>query len=264
MPSMAEHESNEVVKMLMLGNSGGGKTGALAALVNAGLRLRVLDFDNGLSVLKGYVTDKSRLSSHIHFVTLRDTLKLQGQKIGIVKGDAFQRAMDALDGGKKATELWGEDFGPVTSWGSDTVLVLDTLALAGKASLQMVLQMNGKGFSQPEIQHYGTAMDNIEKLLDILTSSAVGCHVIVNTHTATPEGQTIPLPEALGSKLSPKVGKFFDNMLSVSLSGNARTIKTKRDGLIALKSAMPLDDSYPIETGLASIFKKLTGKAALA
>ncbi len=268
MPSFEQHESREVVKLLNLGNSGSGKTGAVACLVDAGLKIRALDFDNGLGVLGGYVKDKKKLVENVHYITLRDKMKLTGSRIGIQKGDAFQRAMDALDGGPKAAKLWGTDdkpldFGPVTSWGSDVVLLLDTLALAGKASLQMVMAANGKGFSQPEIQHYGTAMDNIEKLLDILTSDAVKCHVIVNTHTATPEGQTIPLPEALGSKLSPKVGKFFDNMFSTSLTAGKRTIKTKKDGLIACKSAIPLDEAYPIEDGLLSIFKKLTGKASL-
>lgn len=268
MPSFENHESKRVVKLLNLGNSGAGKTGAVACLIDAGLKVRALDFDNGLGVLGGYVKDKALLASNVHFVTLRDKMKLTGSRIGIQKGDAFQRAMDALDGGPKAAKLWGTDeapvdLGPVTSWGEDVVLLLDTLALAGKASLQMVMAANGKGFSQPELQHYGTAMDNIEKLLDMLTSDAVGCHVIVNTHTSTPEGQTIPLPEALGSKLSPKVGKFFDNMFSTSLTAGQRTIKTKKDGLIACKSAIPLDDTYPLDGGLVSIFKKLTGKTVL-
>lgn len=263
MPSMTSHESNKVVKLLQLGPSGGGKTGSVCSLIDAGLRVRFLDFDNGLGPIKGYVKDKSKLEN-VHFVTLRDTLRLTGSRIGIQKADAFQQGMDALDGGEKGKKLWGADLGPVTSWGDDCVLVLDTLALAGKASLQMVMQMNGKGFAQPELQHYGVAMDNIEKLLDIITSSAVGCHVIVNTHTSKAEGDPIPHPEALGSKLGPKVGKFFDNMVSVSKTGAARTIKTKSDGLITCKTAIPLDDTYPLETGMATIFKKLTGKEKLA
>jgi hypothetical protein len=262
MPSMADHESNAIVKALLLGNSGAGKTGALVSLIDAGLKVRVLDFDNGVSVL-GRAKNKDFLRDNVHYVTLRDKMKLQASKIGIQKADAFQRAMDALDGGSKGAALWGKDFGPVTDWGSDCVLVVDTLALAGKASLQMVMQLNGKGFSQPELQHYGTAMDNIEKLLDIITSDAVGCHVIVNTHTATAEGSPIPVPEALGSKLGPKVGKFFDNMLSVSLTSGARTIKTVKDGLIVCKTAKPLKETYPLETGLADIFRDLTGKKEL-
>jgi Tfp pilus assembly pilus retraction ATPase PilT len=51
MPSMLDHESNELVKILVAADSGSGKTGSLASLVDAGFNLRILDFDNGLSVL---------------------------------------------------------------------------------------------------------------------------------------------------------------------------------------------------------------------
>ena len=61
MPSMDQHESNHLVKIMIAADSGSGKTGSLAALVEAGFNVRVLDFDNGLSVLKGYTKDKSKL-----------------------------------------------------------------------------------------------------------------------------------------------------------------------------------------------------------
>src|SRR5262245_15751421 len=97
MPSMTEHESNEIVKAMLAADSGSGKTGALAPLVDAGFKLRILDFDNGLSVLKGYVKDKSKLAN-VHYVDkLQDEMKLLAGRIGIKKAPAFQRAMDALD-----------------------------------------------------------------------------------------------------------------------------------------------------------------------
>jgi hypothetical protein len=45
---MLEHESNSIVKAMLAADSGSGKTGALACLVDAGFNLRILDFDNGL------------------------------------------------------------------------------------------------------------------------------------------------------------------------------------------------------------------------
>jgi hypothetical protein len=259
MPSMLDHESNRIVKMLVLGDSGNGKTGAVASLLDAGLKIRALDFDNGLSVIKGYVKDKTKLKN-MHYITLKDEMTLQAARIGIKKAAAFQRAMDALDGKK---DMWGEDFGPLTSWGEDVVLLVDSLSMMGRSSLQMVMQANAKGFAAPEIQHYGTAMENLEKFLDIVTSNAVKCHVLINTHTTSIEGTAKLFPEALGSKLPPKVGKFFDNMISLSVSGSTRTFKTDKDGLLALKTATKLNPTYPIETGLADIFKALTGKKEL-
>jgi hypothetical protein len=264
MSTLDQHESATVVKALCVGDSGAGKTGALASLVDAGYNLRILDFDGGLSVLRGFVKRKENLRN-VQYITLRDKFALMGAKMGIKKADAFQRGMSALDEG--GAKHWGEsgaDVPPIWNWTPADILVLDTLATAGKSSLSMVLQANGQIMKAPEIQHYGTAMDNIEKLLDYLTSDAIGCHVIVNTHVSPPaEGSLKLYPEALGTKLGPKVAKPFDNMVSISVQGKNRLFKTKVDGLMALKTAKPLNDTYPIETGWSDIFKALLGVTVL-
>ena len=59
MPSLANHQSNEFTKLLIEGDSGSGKTGALASLVKAGYKLRILDMDNGLDALKQTIHDSA-------------------------------------------------------------------------------------------------------------------------------------------------------------------------------------------------------------
>lgn len=258
MPAFTDHTSNTLVKALCASDSGAGKTGALASLADAGLNLRVLDFDNGLSVLRGYLR-KPDSASRIHYVDqLQDDMQLLAGRVGIKKAAAFQRAMDALDKGGKA--YWGADIPPLVEWTHRDVLVVDSLSMAGRASLQMVMNANGAGMKAPEIQHYGTAMDNIEKWLQILCGSSVKCHVIINTHITNIEGTAKLYPEALGSKLSPKIGRYFDNMVSITTFGGKRVFKTEKDGLFALKTAVPMAESYPIETGWKSIFENLLGK----
>lgn len=258
MPSMIDHISNSVVKVICAADSGAGKTGALASLIDAGLNVRVLDFDNGLSVLRGFVKDKGKLAN-VHYVDqLTDELKLVAGRIGIVKAPAFQRAMDALDKGGK--DYWGADIPPLLEWTPRDVLVIDSYSMAGRTCLQMVMQANAKGMSHPEIQHYGTAMENLEKWVGILSSSVVKCHVILNTHITNVEGTAKLYPEALGSKLGPKLGRYFDNMVSISVSAGKRVFRTDKDGLLALKTAVPLPETLPIETGWKDIFEKLTGK----
>lgn len=255
MPNMLNHPSTRTVKMLVAADTGNGKTGALASLVDAGYNLRVLDVDNGLSVLAGYVKDKSKLAN-IDYVELFDTLKLTRERVGIVKAEAFQNAMSALDGDEK---LWGKKLGHVSTWTDKDVLVIDSFSMLGRAALALVMQVNGKGFSAPEIQHYGTAMDNLEKLLGMLTSPACPCNVIFNTHLTNVEGTPKLYPEALGSKLGPKVGRYFDNMITISIAPGSteRKFKTQKDGLFACKTAKPIAAEYPIATGLADIFKAL-------
>lgn len=258
MPSMTEHESNSIVKVLCPSDSGSGKTGALASLVDAGLNVRVLDFDNGLSVLKGFVKKKENLAN-VHYVDkLQDEIKLVAGRVGITKAPAFQRAMDALD--KGGVPFWGAAIPPLLEWTPRDVLVVDSLSMAGRASLQMVMQANAAGLKSPEIQHYGTAMENIERWLQMLTSSHIRCHVIVNTHQTTIEGSAKLYPEALGSKLSPKIGRYFDNVVAINASGGKREFRTNKDGMLPCKAAVPLKDTYPIESGWREIFEAITGK----
>lgn len=260
MPAMTEHESNSLVKAMIAADSGSGKTGALASLVDAGFNLRILDFDNGLSVLKGYVKDKSKLANVFYVDKLSDQLKLVGGRVGIQKAPAFQRAMDALDKGGK--EFWGTDeIGPISTWTTKDILVLDSLTMAGRTSLQMVMQANAAGFKSPEIQHYGTAMENIEKWVQMLMADATPCNVIINTHITGVDGDARLYPDALGSKLPPKIGKHLDNLLGLRVKGGNRVFLTRQDGLLALKSAVPLPETIPIETGWVTIFEKLTGKS---
>jgi hypothetical protein len=132
--------------------------------------------------------------------------------------------------------------------------------MAGRAALQLVMNVNAAGMKSPEIQHYGQAMENIERLLQMVTSSIVPCHVIVNTHVTTIEGDPRLFPEALGSKLSPKIGRYFDNVVSIRLTGGKRQFETVKAGMLPLKTAVPLPENLPIDNGWVTIFEKITGK----
>jgi hypothetical protein len=255
---MADHESFRIVKLLCASDTGGGKTGALACLVDAGLTLRILDFDNGCGTIRNFVKDKSLLATHVFYETLRDELMLSGGKFIIRHANSFGRAMEILDNGK---EGWGP---PLKELTPTDVLVVDSFSMMGRSCLNMVMQINGASAKHPEIQHYGTAMENLEKFLGQVTSAAVNCNVIINTHLMREEGSPKLCPEALGSKLGPKVGRYFDNFFSISMTGLNRTIKTSSDGLLALKSAKALAAEYPISDGYARIFRELTGVADLS
>jgi len=148
----------------------------------------------------------------------------------------------------------------VSSWSPKDILVIDSLTMAGRTSLQMVMQANAAGFKSPEIQHYGTAMDNIEKWVQMLMADATPCNVIINTHITGVDGDARLYPDALGSKLPPKIGKHCDNLLGLRVKGGNRVFLTKQDGLLALKSAVPLPETIPIENGWVTIFETLTGK----
>lgn len=258
MGSMLEHPSATTFKGLCASDSGMGKTGALAPLVDAGFNLRFLDFDKGMSVLNGFVKDRSKLAN-VHYVDdLRDDFSLTAGRVGVKKAAAFQRAMDALD--KGGSDYWGADIPPVKDWTKKDILVLDTLSSCGRSALWLVMQMNAAQFKNPEIQHYGTAMENVERMLAMVMSDMVPCHVIINTHVTSVDGDARLYPEALGSKLPPKVGRYFDNVVAINLFQGNRVFQTKKAGMLPLKSAVPLPDTIPIGEGWIKIFEASTGK----
>jgi hypothetical protein len=255
---MTDHESNDVFKGMIAADSGSGKTGALASLVDAGFNVRILDFDNGLSVLKGYVKDKSKLAN-VHYVDrLQDEFTLVAGRLGIKKAPAFQRAMDALE--KGGVDFWGADIPPLREWTPRDILVVDSLTMAGRSALLLVMQANAAQFKKPEIQHYGDAMESIEKWVQSMMSSYVPCHVIINTHVTGVDGDARLYPDALGSKLPPKIGKYVDNIIGLRIVAGERKFLTQKDGLLALKTSIPLPESIPIADGWKVIFEGVTRK----
>ena len=99
MPSLKDHQSNEFTKLLLIGDAKAGKTGSLISLVEAGYKLRILDMDNLLDILKYMILEKcpDKLDN-VEFRTLRD--KRKATKMGaVIDGTpkAFVQAIEMLD-----------------------------------------------------------------------------------------------------------------------------------------------------------------------
>ena len=76
MPSLANHQSNQFTKILLIGDAKSGKTGSLVSLVKAGYKLRILDFDNLLDILKFKIMEECPDKiENVEFVTVRDAYK---------------------------------------------------------------------------------------------------------------------------------------------------------------------------------------------
>jgi hypothetical protein len=101
MPSLTDHQSGKFTKLLIIGDSGTGKTGGLASLV-PDFKLRILDFDNGLDPLKQQIkrVNPANLAS-VEFRTLRDKVKASAAG-PIIDGQpkAFVEALKMLDNWK--------------------------------------------------------------------------------------------------------------------------------------------------------------------
>lgn len=266
MPKLSQHKENKPVKMLFIGDSGTGKTGALASLVKAGYKLNILDFDNGLDILASILSEEpnaEELLSRVSYETCTDKFKAVGNELrpdGQPK--AYSKAMKLLTNWKTDDE----DLGPASTWGDDTILVLDSLTLMSKSAFRYVDFVNN--FKDPRMT-YGAAMSLIENTLGMLYSDDIKCHVIITSHISyieTEAGTNKGYPSSIGKALSPNIPRYFNTVLQAKVIGAGasakRKIRTMPDGSIDLKTSTA-PSKLPVEldlaTGLADFFKAVKG-----
>ena len=268
MPTLEKHQSNEYTKLLCLGDSGSGKTGGLAPLVNAGYHLRILDMDNGLESLKQQVL---RLCpekiANVEYRTLRDKRKASPSG-PIIDGTpkAFVEAIRMLDRWRYVDEGGNEiDLGVPAEWGPDVILIIDSLTFLSDAAYDWREPLTPKGKEGKYDQRavYKDAQDAIESVLALVTSEAFRTNVIVTSHVKyvdNPDGTKKGYPTAVGSALSPQIPRYFNTVaLFQTKAGGKRTLHTAATAMIDLKNPKPfaIEKEYPIETGMADVFAAL-------
>lgn len=275
MPKGTEHQSQQVTKMLIIGDPGSGKTGACLSLLEAGYKFVIADFDNGLDVLISLARHKDpKLLENIIYETFTDEMKtIKGRVFPKGTPKAFSDSMNAMtkwEFGKEG-EPGYYNLGNIGDWGPDTIFMIDSLTFCCKAAMRMILAINGRSGKSPWQSDYGDAQNLVEDMLALLYSTSVKCNVIVISHITVigdeADGTMHRYPMSLGKALSPKVGSYFNTMVSVRNKGTGasakRLIRTVSEGLLELKVPLPagvVNTDLPIETGLATLFKELKGE----
>ena len=257
MPVLSRPSATNIVKVLLIGDSGTGKTGGLASLVKAGFRLRILDMDNKVQsgILPQIIMrDCADKIGNVDFEALRD--KHKGTAAGyILDGvpQAFTKALTLLD-------KWSDGSNPA-EWGADTVFVLDSLTFFADAAFNWAKGMNPT--AKDPRQWYGTAQNAVEQTLAKLTASTFNTNVVVISHVSwvdRPDGTMKGYPSSVGKALGPTIPAYFENMaLTQTAAGGKRTIQTVPTALVDLKTpaSFRIAPTLPIETGLADFFRTL-------
>jgi hypothetical protein len=257
MPSLKDHQSNQFVKLLLSGDSGSGKSGALASLVGAGYKLRILDMDNGLDALKTYVEkDWPHLLDTIEFRTLRDNVVTTAAGPMVRKPTAFVTAMKMLDNWKYDDT----DLGRPAEWGADCILTLDTLSFLSDAAFDWAKGLNPS--AKDPRQWFYSAQQAVESCLALLSSAAFQTNVIVCSHvrySANPDGTNKGYPNAIGSALGPTIPRYFNHWAQLERKGKDRFVQTAATNTMDLKNTKPFEmqATYPISNGLAEFFAVL-------
>lgn len=270
MPSLANHQSNDFTKLLLIGDAKSGKTGSLVSLVEAGYHLRILDMDNLLDVLKYMILNQCPDQiANVEFRTLRDKRKA-GAAGSVIDGkprawiDAIKMLSKWEYTDDNGTEI---SLGNPGGWGSDRILVIDSLSRLCDAAYDFHESIipPGKGGQYDARAVYGNAQNDVESLIAMLTSAQMQTNVIVIAHVQyfeQPDGTTKGFPQGVGAKLSPKIPQYFPSVVLYTNKGGKRTIQTNSTPMMDLANPKPfaMAPSYPIETGLAQFFEVLRPK----
>ena len=199
------------------------------------------------------------------------------------KATVWDRSMKLLDNWKVLGEVPKDpegkptgsapvlcDYGPVSGWTSQEILVIDSLSMLCNAAMNFVLALNARLGAGAQQSDWYVAQQMIEGLLQMLYDDGVKCNVIVNCHITyigEDNGPQRGYPQSLGKALSPKIGRYFNTALMAKTTGSGasqkRQILTGSTPLIELKNTNPMKvpAAFPLESGLADYFKLVRGEA---
>lgn len=253
MPAFEAFTKEQRVKLLLIGDSGSGKTGLLSTLANQGYNLRILDLEGNLNVMNSYLTPEGR--KRVHYFPLDPS------------NEKTLQAFNALIRRWRVNS--DEDLGDVKTWGNDDVLVVDSATKFGEACLAGTKAPNNHLPS-----HYMVAGEELKDSMHwLLGPGNLKCNVVVIAHIRyidiphpTIQDKTIikAYPTCLGKTLPQSFSQDFTDVFSIKVSPVGQTIKrvirTDADGMLGMKSSNPSVLKTEEEFNLGVIFDKLLGK----
>lgn len=278
---------------MIVGWPGSAKTGSVAALLNAGYKVRMIDFEGNYLPLLRYT--KKEFLKNLDIVTLQD--KLSGDSSRFIEPEgiptAFADALKLLNGEWKYTGKDGKEvnLGRSKEWGRDTVLLIDSLTANGEASMRRARKMMNKTVQNTTAAVWGAAVDDQIAMIQALKHEKRQHHLIYLAHLQM-VGPEVPMltrdddingtkdiklqiaeeradlistrlyPRAVTRNASTVIAKEFPTVIlaerKATKSGVKFSLRTAAGSELDLKApGATIAAEYPIETGLADIFKEL-------
>ena len=252
---MSEIKAIPGVKIMLLGESGTGKTHSIRTLTDAGLEVFVLFTEPGMEVLSDVPSDKL----HWHYVAPSapawDDMISSATKINTMSFDALTKLPDINK--RKYAEFievltclsdfkcdrTGQAYGAVDSWDSDRVLVMDSLSGLN------IMAMNLVAGSKPvkSMGDWQVAVDNLERLLTKLCVDT-RCHFVLTAHlereTDEVTGGTTLVSATLGRKLGPKLPRFFSEVVHVKRVTDKFTWSTATSNVATKNRYLSIADNH--------------------
>lgn len=240
---------------LVLGPSGAGKTTSLATFAKAGLEVFVIVTEpTGVdSLLDAWEREKLDINL-LHYCSIPPAsagwaaLKEMGLKINAMSYKDLSELKNGI--GKEQMKQYpkllqcfenfhcdrtGQDYGDVTTWGSDRALALDSLS-----GLSLILLQHTVGFKpSPHQGEWGIAMSSLEMLLLKLTSDC-SCFFVLTSHIEKEPDEitnmTKVMVSTLGRKLAPKIPRFFSEVIRARKDAAGKFLWSTQDSEADLKN----------------------------
>lgn len=238
------------VKLLQMSDSGGGKTTSIAGVANEGFKTRVIDFDKNLRIIKSYLKDLG-LAKNISAIPVdpNDDDRVGHKSAGSVKLMKLLRE-DWIDPDSK------ENLGPISSWGTDTVLFVDTGSYMGRMFMRdALLRWKDKNGTYPydpdsaanfDQTVYNLAQQKFNAVVkDLCAGSQVKCNVVFNMHIKYSEDKQTGVGKywpqtGIGRALDPDLGKDFTDIWKIDTKADkTKVYLTQGDNRLSLKCSDP-------------------------
>ena len=225
-------------RCLLVGAVGTGKTYALRSLLDCGLTPMIISTEPGIRATLG---DLDETKIHWKYVAPAnmgwDVMLSNADKIhklsfeSLAKGGPIDKKhygqfLEVVSSCASFTcDRTGENFGMVDTWGTDRVLVIDSLSGLSKMAMNLVIGAK----PVKAVGEWGVAMDNLERLIDRWTTG-IPCHFIMTAHLEREKdeisGAIKNMPSTLGQKLAPKIPLYFDDVIMCKRKGDKWTWST--------------------------------------
>jgi hypothetical protein len=248
MPIFSQHPNQRRVKLLLVGDPGAGKTGLLATLANSDYKVRIVDLDNNLAILSAYLKQGKADNISYYSIPTKDP-------------ESWKKSI-AITTQWKLPE---EDLGDLTTWDSNTVLVVDSATFWNDTCMSTVLKENNvaddkAGFDQ---SLWGVMSKRFENQVARLTSDRYKFHLIFIAHIRMIEnkktgGVMRAFPSFLGQQLPNVVARYMNNVWLATRKDGKPILHTQttRD-MGYLKCSAPHKVAAEAPFDLGAIFKQI-------
>jgi hypothetical protein len=167
------------------------------------------------------------------------------------KSSGFRQFFQVIGALRQFVADDGTNWGNVSTWGTNRVLVIDNLTGLTRAAKYCAVGSK-QALSQPD---YQVVMNTLESLLDTILD-ATHCHVVLLSHLASEkdevQGGERFFPYTIGNKLAPNIPNKFSDVILTKGEGGAFSWSTS-DSRVAL-SARHLPVSAKLEPKFSQLF----------